>query len=362
MLNINKTDEPPIWSVEGRGGLASWKKSGYIPTDDFDPYGVGPFTRSISRTVEYAYNDFCIAEMAIAMGKDSDAEKYIQRSRNWLNMFKEDQTSILNLSTSETQPNFVDSGFRGFLQPRYQNGTFGYQDPALCSPLYNFTSCYLNTAGHETYEGSSWLYTFYVPQDMATLITTLGGPDEFTRRLEYLHTTPNLLYFGDEQSFLLTYLFHYAGRPGLSSYFAHYYIPSQFNDTIAGIPGNDDSGAMGSFSTLTMMGLWPVSGQDVYLIIPPFFPEVNVTNPVTGRTATVRNINFDPAYENIYIQSATLDGKPYTRNWITHDFYAEGGVLELTLGKNESNWGVEQHDLPPSMSSLLYNYYDEQSV
>lgn len=189
---------------------------------------------------------------------------------------------------------------------------------------------------------------------MATLITTLGGPNTFVDRLTYLHTTPGLLYFGDEQSFLLVYLFHYAGRPGLSSYFSHYYIPSQFNDTVVGIPGNDDSGAMGSYSTLSMMGLWPMSGQNVYLINPPFFREVNLTNPLTGNTATVRSVNFDADYENIYIQSATLNGEPHTKSWIAHSFYVDGGVLELTLGRNESDWGTGQEDLPPSASTHFW--------
>ncbi|KAJ6445251.1 alpha-1,2-mannosidase subfamily [Purpureocillium lavendulum] len=331
-------DEPPVWSVEGRGGLASWKKLGYIPTDDFDPFGVGPFTRSISRTVEYAYNDYCIAEMAKGLKKQGDAEKYLKRAENWSNMFNKNQQSTVAGQT-----------FTGFLQPKYLNGTFGFQDPTFCTPLLNFTSCYLNANGHETYEGSCWLYTFYAPHDMSSLITTLGGPDEFVRRLQFLHDTPDLLYMGDEQGFLMVYLFHYAGRPGLSSFYQHFYIPSQFNDTVVGIPGNDDSGAMGSFSTLAMMGLWPVSGQDVYLINPPFFPEVTITNGMTGKKSTIRNINFDAKYENIYIQSATLDGKPYTRNWITHDFFSKGGVLELTLGKNESSWGTNVKDLPPSM-------------
>ena len=185
---------------------------------------------------------------------------------------------------------------------------------------------------------------------MSDLVTTLGGPDEFARRLQFLHETPNLLYIGDEQAFLMVYLFHYAGRPALTSYFRHFYIPSQFNATTVGIPGNDDSGAMGSFSTLSMMGLWPMSGQNVYLINPPFFPEFSLTNGITGKKATVRNVNFDASYENIYIQSATLNGKPYSKNWITHDFFADGGVLELTLGKNESSWGTKEKDLPPSGS------------
>lgn len=76
-------DEPKNWAVEGRGGLTSWKSLGYIPTDDYDPYGVGGFDRSISRTVEYAYNDFCLAEMAHALGDTADYEKYIRRAENW---------------------------------------------------------------------------------------------------------------------------------------------------------------------------------------------------------------------------------------------------------------------------------------
>ncbi|RYO84355.1 hypothetical protein DL764_009345 [Monosporascus ibericus] len=335
--------EPPLWTVGGRGGLNSWKDLGYIPTDDFDPWGVGPMTRSISRTIEYSYNDFCIAQIARSMNKTADAEKYLRRSGNWINMFQEDSRSLLNLTGSPDPEDLVDSGFNGFLQPRYLNGTFGYQDPALCSFLCMY--------GHETYEGGAWLYTFYVPHDQATLIPTLGGPDEFVRRLEFMHNTPGLLYIGNEQSYLLVFIFHYAGRPGLSAQYAHKYIPGSFNDTVNGIPGNDDSGAMGSFTALTMMGLYPMSGQDVYLVMPPFFPEVNITNRITGNTATVRNVNFDSSYRNIYIQSATLNGASYTKSWLTHSFFLDGGVLELTLGPQESDWGVKEEDYPPSAST-----------
>ncbi|KAI9661136.1 MAG: hypothetical protein M1821_009463 [Bathelium mastoideum] len=333
--------EPANWDVEGRGGLESWKSLGYVPTDDYDPNGSGTHTRSISRTVEYAYDDFCIAEMAQRMGHTADYLKYTGRAGNWQNMYLANQTSTVN---------GTDPGFVGFLQPRYLNQTFGYQDPTLCSPLNDFTGCYLNPDGHETYEGSSWLYTFFVPQDMAALVKTLGGKEKFIDRLTYLHTS-GLLYIGDEQAFLPVFQFHYGGRPALSSHFAHYYIPSQFNTTNVGIPGNDDSGAMGSFSTLAMMGLWPVSGQNVYLITPPFFSSVSLKSGQTGRTATIRNINFDSGYKNIYIQSATLNGKPYTKNWITHDFWTNGDTLELTLGPKESSWGQADADLPPSLST-----------
>jgi len=107
---------------------------------------------------------------------------------------------------------------------------------------------------------------------------------------------------------------------------------------------------MGSFLALTMMGLFPNPGQDVYLIIPPFFEEVNITHPLTKKTARVQNVNFDPTYKtNIYIQSATLDGEPYTKNWIDHSFFTEGKELVLTLGRNESAWGTRVEDLPPSL-------------
>ncbi|KAJ5544487.1 hypothetical protein N7535_007114 [Penicillium sp. DV-2018c] len=332
--------EPENWDIEGRGGLKSWKNLGYIPINDDDTEGEGTHTRSISRTVEYAYNDFCIAEMAKGMGHQADYEKYKKRAGNWAHVFKPDQKSSIG---------GVDTNFTGFLQPRYLNGSWAYQDPILCSPLLDFDGCYLNPQGHETYEGSAWMYTFYAPHDMGSLIKTLGGAKSFTSRLSYLHDS-GLLYVGDEQAFLPVFQFHYSGRPALSAEQSHYYIPSQFNTTVNGIAGNDDSGAMGSFIVLSMMGLWPVPGQDVYLITPPYFKEVSIRNALTGKVATIRNINFDPSYKSIYIQSAKWNGKPWTSNWIKHEFFAEGGVLELELGPKESEWGTRVQDLPPSLS------------
>ncbi|CAN9087652.1 unnamed protein product [Alternaria alternata] len=337
--------EPPNWDVEGRGGLVSWKELGYIPTQNLDVEGVGTETRSISRTVEYAYNDFVIALLARELGNTADYQKYLGRSGNWHNMFKADQRSIIN---------GTDTGFEGFLQPRYLNGTWGSQDPIFCSPLLNFTGCYLNPRGGETYEGPVWLYTFFAPGDMATLIQTLGGRERFVERMNWLHES-GVLYLGDEQAFLNVFLYHYAGRPALSAERAHQYIPSLFNDTVVGIPGNDDSGAMGSFEAFVMMGFFPNAGQDVYFIIPPFFESISIKNGQTGNTATIRNINFDPGHKNIYIQSATLDGVSYTRNWIRHNFFLEGGVLELTLGPQESSWGRAPEDVPPSLGPFANN-------
>jgi predicted alpha-1,2-mannosidase len=333
--------EPGRWDLAGRGGMASWKGKGYIPIDDRDSLGFGPHTRSVSRTVEYAYNDFCVAQMAAGLSSTTDYEKYMNRSSNWKNLLRDDQVSTINGK---------DTGFLGVLQPKYFNQSWAYQDPLLCSPLLQPDSCYLTMDGHETYEGSCWLYTLFIPGDIAGLVSALGTPEQFVERLDFVHDS-GMLYVGDEQSFLTPFLYHYVGRPGLSAKRAHYYVPSQFNNTLVGIPGNDDSGAMGAFASFIMMGVFPNAGQNVYFIIPPYFKEISIRNPSTGKTATIRTVNFDSQYRNIFIQKATLNGQPYSKNWIDHGFFLDGGVLELVLGPEEGKWGTRPEDCPPSLSA-----------
>ncbi|KAK8055047.1 hypothetical protein PG993_000274 [Apiospora rasikravindrae] len=338
--------EPYDWATHGRGGLDSWKSLGYIPVQDLDYKGFGTMTRSISRSLEYAYNDFCISLMSKAMNNTADQEKYLDSSENWKNVFYPDQTSFL--------PTGVDTGFKGFFQAKYLNQTWASQDPLTCSNLDTTgIACSLQNTGRETFEDSTWEYGFFVPQNQGDLITIYGGPSEFVRRLDYLHDQ-NITNIGNEPSFLTVFQYHYAGRPGKSAARSHFYIPRYFNPTPGGLPGNDDSGAMGSFVAFSMMGLFPNPGQNVYLITPPFFESVNLTHPTTGKTATIRNVNFDPSYEAIYIQSATLNGEPYTKNWLDHSFFLEGKELVLTLGKTESTtWGTAVKDLPPSTGKYV---------
>ncbi|KAF7718172.1 Alpha-1,2-mannosidase [Penicillium ucsense] len=336
---VNDAENEPLeWSYEGRGGLQSWKRLNYIPYLDFDYLGFGTNSRSISRTVEYAYNDYGLAVVGKGLGK-SENTKYLSRANNWRNLFKADQKSVLE--------NGTDTGFTGFFQPKYLNRTWGFQDPIACSALASW--CSLTSNPSETFESSIWEYLFYVPHDMAALIKLLGGPDSFVKRLDYFHTS-GLADIGNEPVFLTVYQYHYAGRPALSTARAHNYIPRSFNASTNGIPGNDDSGAMGSFLVWSMMGLFPNAGQNVYLISAPFFEAVEVTHPITNCTATIRNSNFDPTYRKVYIQSALLNGRPYTKNWIGHEFFTQGMTLELMLGEHESDWGTRVEDLPPSLS------------
>lgn len=190
---------------------------------------------------------------------------------------------------------------------------------------------------------------------MASLIPLLGGPNNFIKRLDYLHDQ-NITYIGNEPAFLTVYQYHYAGRPAKSTSRARTYIPAYFSPTPTGLPGNDDSGAMGSFVAMSMMGLFPNPGQSVYLITVPFFESVSIASPLTGKTATLRVVNWDKfnSVNNTggtgFIQSATLNGVPYTKNWVDHDFFTEGKDLVLVLGRNESDWGTRPGDVPPSLS------------
>lgn len=194
--------------------------------------------------------------------------------------------------------------------------------------------------------------TSLVPQSISTLISLMGGEAAFVSRLDYFHTI-GLADISNEPVFLTVYLYHYAGRPGLSAKRIHTYVPSSFNATSSGLPGNDDSGAMGSFLFFSMAGLFPVAGQNVYLITPPFFQEVSVLNRLTKKTATIRITNFDPKYGSLFIQSAAVNGKPWTKSWIGHEFFTEGWTLELELGPAESAWGTKREDRPPSWGAQM---------
>lgn len=147
-ITVDAENEPLEWSFQGRGGLQSWKTLGYIPYLDFDPLGFGTNSRSVSRTLEYAYNDFCLAELVKGLKKPAAVrDKYMTRSMNWRSLWKEDQTSVIKGK---------DTGFRGFFQPKYMNGTWGFQDPIACSALAEF--CSLTSNPSETFEASIWQY------------------------------------------------------------------------------------------------------------------------------------------------------------------------------------------------------------
>lgn len=113
---------------------------------------------------------------------------------------------------------------------------------------------------------------------------------------------------------------------------------------------------MGAYVVFVSMGFYPVSGTGVYLLLTPLMPGYTIKNAITYNTARIRTVNWDGAYENKYIISAKLNGANYTRNWISHSFFLEGGELELTMGSEPSGWGEGSDDLPPSITAGGYSY------
>lgn len=142
--------EPFDWCCHGRGGIDSWNELGYIPVQDFDYKGFGTLTRSLSRTLEYAYNDFSISQIAGGLGKKDEQHRFISSSRNWENLYRADQKSSFE--------NGTNTGFLGFFQPKFLNQTWGYQDPLKCSNLDGTSVCSLQNSGPETFESSIWEY------------------------------------------------------------------------------------------------------------------------------------------------------------------------------------------------------------
>ncbi|KAJ6464738.1 glycosyl hydrolase family 92-domain-containing protein [Mycena vitilis] len=347
------------FEVQGRGGVNSRKKLGFVPAGDEDhPRSPGPNTRSASRLLEYAYNDFSIALVAQGLANSSSspphssstnvtlaslAAEYFAASHDWANIWN---------------PNATHEGFSGFVQPRAGDGSWfldgrydhdGVFRPDHCSPVYGHNDCFLGGGGGEFYEASSWEYSFYVPHDMAALVEVMGGPETFSARLDKFFSA-GFHDMGDEPGFLPTYLYNYVGQPVKTVDRVDATVAMWYNNSLNGLPGNDDSGSMGAYAVWSHLGFFPVAGQDTYLLNSPYFPKITIRNDATGALATIICNNFAPA--NRYIQSATLNGAPYTKNWIAHSFFSEGGTLVFEMGSGrESKWGTGSGDVPMSLST-----------
>ncbi|KAJ7235600.1 glycosyl hydrolase family 92-domain-containing protein [Mycena haematopus] len=331
------------FEVEGRGSINSREKFGFVPVADRDhPPSRGANTRSASRLLEYAYNDFDIALVAQGLNKTAEMYHYFNKSADWLNIWN---------------PETEHSGFKGFIQPRWADGrwylasfdTGNVFRPDHCSPVYGHNSCFGGNGGGEFYEASSWEYSFYVPHDMASLIEVMGGPETFSRRLDHFFEA-GFHDMGDEPGFLPTYLYNYVGQPTKTVDRVDSTISQYYSTAVDGLAGNDDSGSMGAYAVWSHLGFYPVAGQDTYLLNRPYFPKITIRNEVTGAVAII--VASGLSENNKYIQSATLNGRPYTKNWISHSFFTYGGTLTFIMGSsNESTWGTGQGDLPMSLST-----------
>ena len=315
---------------EGRGGLTDYNRLGYVSTD---------FVRAGNRTLEYAYNDYCLAIVAKAIKRRGEYWRFIRQADNWQNLWRD----------------IEDHGSRGFIMPKDAHGN--WVDSIQCNAKYGRVSYVPYTPVMQDwpicvcwwcgffYEASSWEYSLSVPHDVAKLIELTGGKEAFEKRLNTLFDK-GLYNVANEPSFLSPNLYHWIGRPDLSNERIHAIIDDNYNSSHNGIPGNDDSGAMSSWLAFHMMGLYPNAGQSYYLINAPYFKKITI-HQENGNDFIIQAPNLSS--QNKYIQSAELNGIDYPKAWIEHKDIVNGGTLILKMGSTPSeNWGTKI--LPPSLS------------
>ena len=293
-----------------------YRQYGYVP-DDLDPK-----QRGVTKTVEYAFDDWCIAQVAKKMNKQSDYDEFMKRSGYWKNVF-------------DTATGFVRSkdSKGNWMLPFNPKESIGFQ------------------------EGNAWIYTWYVPQDLDSLIQAMGGADQFARKLDTLYNSPEpfrerknngfygLSEFSNEPSHHVPYLYSYVGKPSKTAEKVHHILTKFYSNQPNGLCGNDDCGQMSAWYVLSSIGFYPVNpANGEYVFGSPLADESDITLG-NGKHFVVKAENLNN--QNIYIQKATLNGAPYTRSFITHSDIMNGGVLVLTMGSKPSEtWGTKAEDLP----------------
>lgn len=306
--------------------IPEYIKRGYVPMDKL--------SESVSITLEYAYNDFTIARMAEAMGKDDIANTFYQRAQSYKNLF-------------DPSVGFM----RGKNSEGVWNPAFDAEDAKLMGP---FT------------EGNSFQYTFYVPHDVKTLIDLIGGDKAFEQRLDLLFNKElshekikehediagliGQYAHGNEPSHHIAYLYNYAGKPWRTQERIRQIMDTLSSDKPDGLAGNDDVGQMSAWYVFSAMGFYPVAPGDLsYAIGAPQLPEISL-NLANGKKFTVKANKLSE--KNKFIKSARLNGKPLNRSFITHDDIINGGTLTFVMSNiPNKHWGIETKNRPTSMST-----------
>lgn len=297
---------------KGRRAMESYLKYNYVPLED---QVMEAFHRreQVSRTLEYAYDDFVLSQVAKKLGKTDDYKALIKRAENYRNVID-----------PET----------GYARGRHANGTW-------IEPFDPFASTSFIC------EGTPYHYTWYVPQDIAGLIRHMGGKERFINRLDTFFEG-DYYWHGNEPGHHIAYLFAYAGEPWKTQKWVHDIINREYFTTPDGLSGNDDAGQMSSWLVFSMVGFYPVCpGMPYYVIGSPSFEESVITLE-NGKKFTIEAKGASE--KNIYIQSATLNGQPYDKSYILHKDIMNGGILSFVMGDAPNKeWASATGSLPPSL-------------
>ncbi len=308
-------DEADYRAGKGRRALGSYLKYGYIPLEDSVPDAF--HTREqVSRTMEYAYDDFVLARLAAALGKREDAAALMRRATYYRN--------VIDPRT-------------GYAQGRHADGSFLDEENAF--DLAPFIT-----------EGAPCHYTWYAPHDPYGLMACMGSKERYVAKLDSMFSE-GLYWHGNEPCHQVAFLFNYAGKPWMTQLAVRHLLETEYHDAPGGLPGNDDAGQLSAWYLFAAMGFYPVCpGTPYYLIASPLFPKVTL-HPEGGRPFTIQADGV--SRENCYIQSATLNGRPFTRNYLTHEQILQGGLLRFVMGSEPNQaWGSADGDCPPDLMGL----------
>ncbi len=306
-------------------GIAQYRELGYVPIDEEG--------EAASKTLEYAYDDWTIAQVARDMGKTEVASEFNKRAANWKHAF--------------------DPG-TGFMRARKRDGSFREPfDPSASGYGTDFT------------EGNAWQYSWYVPQDVAGLAAAHGGSDKLLQRLDdvfeakvdpsifaHMEDITGLIGWyahGNEPSHHVAYLYAHAGQPWRTQARLKQIMDTQYAARPDGLAGNDDLGQMSAWYVFTALGFYPVTpGSNQYIIGRPFLPQATLNLPDGKRFSIVAD-GLDAAHT--YVGSVSLNGKPLDRAYVTHQEIVAGGELRFVMQAEPNKlWAADSAKLPYSMS------------
>ncbi|MCK5278103.1 MAG: GH92 family glycosyl hydrolase, partial [Cyclobacteriaceae bacterium] len=268
--------------------MLAYIQKGYIPAS---------YPESVTRTIEYAYNDWVLSQYAkIVMNESEDYLQLFNRSLNYRNLFDPQQMFL------------VPRGDQGFLR---SNSNFGFK------------------------EGDKWNYSFFIPHNPRDIINLMGSNEEFSNLLDSAIRNGHII-FDNEPNFHIPYLFNYSKSTSKTQEWISDIRETYFSSTESGLPGNDDLGSMSSWFVFNALGFYPVCpGIPEYNIGTPLFEEVTIHS---GGNKKFVIKGYDASSENKYIQAATLNGENLDRSWISHSSIVSGGLLNFKMGSKPSDW------------------------
>lgn len=290
-----------------------WEKYGFMPENIQ--------TQSVSITLEQAFDDWCVAQLAAKLNKDADYQRFHKRSEYYRNLFH-----------PKTK----------FFQSKNDKGEW-------IEPFDPYQ--YGGNGGHPFTEGNAWQYFWYVPHNIQALMELTGGTKAFEQKLDTFFTSTykseqmnhNASGFvgqyahGNEPSHHVAYLYNFAGQPWKTQKYVSHILNTLYNNTSSGYAGNDDCGQMSAWYVFSAMGFYPVNPADGrYIIGSPLLDECTL-KLAGNKEFRIRTIRKSP--EDIYIQSVTLNGKKHKDFFITHQDIMNGGTMVFKMGKKPSGWG-----------------------